>query len=253
MKSARICLSVASKRRDKIPVKLSEIKQQWGAFQFYVVCILLFSVAIYIGFTWGNRDNLEQQKHISQLDQTLGNLKIENDDLTKKLNILGVELEVARLTEKFTNQEIQQGLQRENLLRTDLGFYQQVMAPELKPKGFVIDAFILESSLSAGHFRFELVMMQQEKIKNIINGKIAVTIVGSENGRPKTFALHELMDKKVKPLTFNFKYFQVIKGKLQLPENFEPEKILIHADIYQFKRKRGDLDKSFDWQLTAAE
>jgi hypothetical protein len=35
-----------------------------------------------------------------------------------------------------------------------------------------------------------------------------------------------------------------------LPINFKPEKILVHADIYQFKVKRGTLDKSFDWLLS---
>ena len=234
-------------------MRLSELKQQWGAFQFYVVSILLFSVAIYIGFTWGNKDNLAQQQQISQSNQTLDNLQIENNSLSKKLNILGVELEIARLAEKLTNQEIQQGLLREKVLRTDLGFYQQVMAPELKPQGFVIDTFYLEPGLSAGHFRFELVVMQQEKIKNVVKGNIAVSILGSENGQAKIFSLAELMDETANPLAFSFKYFQVIEGELQLPENFAAEKVLVHADIYQFKRKRGTLDKTFDWQLAVAE
>jgi hypothetical protein len=96
-------------------------------------------------------------------------------------------------------------------------------------------------------------MMQQEKIKNVVHGKITVSIVGSENGRPKIFSLPELMEQKSKPLAFSFKYFQVIEGELQLPDNFKPEKVLVHADIYQYKRKRGTLDKTFDWQLTAAQ
>jgi hypothetical protein len=45
----------------------------------------------------------------------------------------------------------------------------------------------------------------------------------------------------------------VIEGELKMPENFEAEKILVHADIYQFKRKRGILDKSFDWQLALTD
>ena len=234
-------------------MKFSEIKQQWGAFQFYAVCILVFSGAIYFGFTLGNDDNFDQQQQISQLGHTLGNLQTENDDLTKRLNIQGVELEVANLAKTLTRQEIQQGLQRENTLRSELVFYRRIMAPELKPKGFDIDTFHLEASLSTGHFRFELVLMQQEEIKNTITGKIDVTLVGSENGRPKIIPLHELMDKKAKTLNFSFKYFQVIEGELQLPDNFQPEKILIQAEIYQFKRKRGSLDKSFDWPLTLSK
>jgi hypothetical protein len=206
---------------------------------------------MYLGFNWGNASNDEQQSELARINQTLSNLQLENNELTRKLNILSVELEVAQLAEQQIHQEIKQGLQREHELRSDLAFYQQIMAPELAPKGFVIDSFNIEAALSEGEFRFELVLMQQEKIKNTLKGNIQVSLLGSENGKSKRISLASLMPDKGESLKYSFKYFQVIEGQLRLPENFEPEKILVHADIYQFKVKRGTLDKSFDWLLSS--
>ncbi|MFT5674695.1 MAG: hypothetical protein ACI808_000619 [Paraglaciecola sp.] len=231
-------------------MKYSELKRQLGAFQFYIMSVFLLILAIYVGFNWGNTSDDEQQSELARLNQTLSNLQIENNELTKTLNIHGVELEVARLSEQQIHQEIKQGLQREQELRSDLAFYQQIMAPELSPKGFAIESFNIEAALSEREFRFELVLMQQEKIKKTLKGNIKVSLLGSENGKSKRISLASLMPDKGESLKFNFKYFQVIDGQLRLPKNFEPEKILVHADIYQFKVKRGTLDKSFDWLLS---
>ena len=171
--------------------------------------------------------------------------------MSRKLNILGVELEVARLAENLIHEDIKQDLQREQQLRNDLAFYQQIMAPELTQKGFVIDSFNVEAALSENAFRFELVLMQQDKIKNVLKGDIEVSLLGSEDGKSKRLSLASLMPDKGESLKFSFKYFQVIEGQLRLPENFMPEKILVHADIYQFKVKRGTLEKSFDWILSS--
>jgi hypothetical protein len=234
-------------------VRVSELKKRIGAFQFYLLSILLATAMLYIGFSWGNRDNIEQKREIEQFNITLSNLQSENNELTKNLNILGVELEVARIAEQRTKQEIEQGLEREEQLRSDLAFYQQVMAPELEPQGFAIDSFNVEPALSERYFRFELVMMQQEKIKNVIKGNIKVSLQGNENGKLKTISLLKLMSEEAKALKFSFKYFQVIEGELQLPEGFIPEKIIVHADIYQFKRKRGELSKTFDWEISSKQ
>ncbi|MFT4938069.1 MAG: hypothetical protein ACI88A_001092 [Paraglaciecola sp.] len=231
-------------------MKYSEFKRRLGAFKFYVVSILLLILAIYLGFNWGNANKDEQQSELARLSQTLSNLQIENNELTKKLNILGVEIEVAQLAEQQIHQEIKEGLQREQKLRSDLAFYQQIMAPELAQKGFVIESFNIETALSERGVRFELVLMQLEKIKKNLTGNIQVSLLGSENGKSKRISLASLMPDNGESLKFSFKYFQVIEGQLQLPINFKPEKILVHADIYQFKVKRGTLDKSFDWLLS---
>lgn len=234
-------------------MSLTKIKQKIGSFRFYALLLGLLVWIMYVGFKWGNVNYQQQQQEISTLKQTLNNLNLENNQLIKKLNILGVELEVGRAASLTAQNTIQQHLQREVELRREIGFYQKVMAPELSDQGFVIDAFNVEHTLSEGYYRFELVLMQQNAIKSVVKGNVVVLLQGSEEGRPKQISLSSLLDdESTSPLVFSFKYFQVVDGEFRLPVNFKPEKIVVKAEIFQFKRKRGDLERSFEWLIESS-
>ena len=227
----------------------AEIKQRFSAFQFYAVCILAVGLSVYLGVNLGNEQQAQHQQDIATLKQTLANLNQENNRLTKDLNVLGVELEVQRLAAQKAQQTIQQGMDREAELRQELNFYQKVMAPELKQESFVIDAFNIEPTLSEHFYRFDLVLMQQAKVKNVVKGNVDVVIKGSDQGKPKELRLLDLMEEGTTPLAFSFKYFQVLQGQFQLPATFQAEKVEIRTEIYQFRKKRGDLARTFDWQV----
>ena len=231
-------------------VIISELKNKLGAFQFYLILIVMIAVTVYLGFFWGNAHYTQQQIRISTHEKSIQNFKLENEKLTKNLNILGVELEVAKLTQQQHFVEIGKSIDVEKELRTQLAFYQQVMAPELSEQGFLIEGFNLESALSDNSFRFELILMQQNQTKNTLKGNLNVTLIGSENGKAKQYTLDSMLtDHQQKSLTFSFKYFQVIDGEFRLPEGFQPEQVSVHADIFQFKRKKGQLTTVFDWLI----
>lgn len=211
----------------------------------------MIAAILYLGFFWGNTYYTQQQMTISTHEKSIRNLKLENEQLTKNFNILGVELEVAKLTQQQHFVEIGKSVDVENELRTQLAFYQQVMAPELDEQGFLIEGFNLEPALSDNSFRFELVLMQQNKTKNTLKGNLNVTLIGSEKGEAKQYLIDGLLsDQEQKSLTFSFKYFQVIEGEIRLPEDFQPEQVSVHATIFQFRRKKGELTTVFDWTFT---
>ena len=229
---------------------VSESKNKFGAFQFYFILIATITIILYLGFFLGNKHFTQQQMTISIHENSIQNLKLENEQLTKNLNILGVELEVAKLTQQQHFVEIGKSIDVEKDLRTQLAFYQQVMAPELDEQGFLIEGFNLEPSLSEHSFRFELVLMQQNKTKNTLKGNLKVTLIGSEKGKAKQYSIDDLLsDQEQESLTFGFKYFQVIEGEIRLPEDFQPEKVSVHATIFQFRRKKGELITVFDWVI----
>ena len=227
---------------------ISELKKKVGAFQFYFILIVIIAVTLYTGFLWGNAHYTQQKMTVSTHEKSIQNLKFENEQLTKDLNVLGVELEVARLTQQQHFVEIGKSIDVEKDLRTQLAFYQQVMAPELNEKGFLIDGFNLEPALSDNSYRFQLVLMQQNKTNNTLRGNLNVTLIGSEKGKAKQYAMNSMLfDQKRKKLTFGFKYFQVIEGEIKLPVGFQPEQVSVHAAIFKFKRKKGELTTVFDW------
>ena len=212
----------------------------------------MIAAILYLGFFWGNTHYTQQQMTISTHEKSIRNLKLENEQLTKNFNILGVELEVAKLTQQQHFVEIGKSVDVEKELRTQLAFYQQVMAPELDEQGFLIEGFNLEPALSDNSFRFELVLMQQNKTKNTLKGNLDVTLIGSEKGKAKQYSIDGLIsDQEQKSLTFSFKYFQVIEGEIRLPEGFQPEQVSVNATIFQFRRKKGELTTIFDWAFTS--
>lgn len=226
-----------------------DTKKRYGAFKIYLISLAALGLAVYLGYMLGNDLSQAQQAEIDTLNQTVENINKENNQLTKNLNILGVELEVERLASQQAQSNIEEGMVEQAKLREELAFYQKVMAPELNQDGFVIEAFNVAKALSDNTYTFDLVLMQQDKIKTNIKGNLDVTIRGSQSGQVKELRLLDLMPQGSKPLVFSFKYFQVIEGQFQLPVGFEPESIQVSSEVYQFKRKRGDLEISFDWVL----
>ncbi len=231
---------------------VQQLKQHFGAFGFYLAGGILLVGATFLGYKFGYYLADSQLKEIATLKHSLENLNAENNELTRKLNVLGVELEVQRLANQQAQKNIEQGMERESELKRQLGFYQKVMAPELKQEGFVIDAFNVEQTLSDNVYRFDLVLMQQDKIKNVVKGNVDVTLTGSQEGRPKEIRLFDLMLEPSEQLTFSFKYFQVLKGQFTLPQNFRAEKVVVRAEVFQFRKKRGDLEHTFDWYAEAS-
>ncbi len=234
-------------------LSLSELKRRFGAFKFYTMLGLIFIIWGYLGVKLGNVHYDYQREQIDTHLQSIDNLKAENEKLTKSLNILGVELEVANLAQKNAFADIQKGLAREAELQKKVAFYQQVMAPELDEDGFLIDGFHLEPTLSERVYRFELVLIQQKKIKQSLTGNLKITLMGSEQEKSRQYALKDLLiEQDGKGLKFGFKYFQVIQGKMLLPEGFTPEKVSVHASIYQNRRKKGELTTVFDWLMSGS-
>jgi cell division protein FtsB len=236
-------------RRDN-KLNLSELKQRFGAFQLYVVLAAIIALCVFTGFHMGNTFYSAQQNTVATHKQSIQNLTNENNKLTKNLNILGVELEIAKLTQKKAFVEIEQGIQRETELREKIAFYQQVMAPELNQEGFLIDGFNVETSVSDRSYRFELVLIQQNKVKQSLSGTLNINLIGSENGQAKQYGLKSLLVNAEQTLKFGFKYFQVIQDEIKLPNGFVVEKVSVQAKVYQNRRKKGELTTVFDWVLS---
>ncbi len=224
-------------------------KARLGAFRFYLVLCAFVVAGGMIGFGVKSLMVTSEQETLTMLAHSVDNLKAENDSLNRQLNILGVELEVARLANDKNQQLIQQELQSKISLRKQLSFYQKVMAPELEQEGFTIDSFNVASTHSDDYYRFTLVLMQFDKKRDTVKGRINLFVKGSLNGRPIEYNLGDLMASDDKTIDFSFRYFEVLKGEFKLPPGFMPEKVMVKSVLSKAKWGKRNLDRSFDWQL----
>lgn len=224
-----------------------QFKQRVGAMRFYIICLVVLGATAYVGFLLGNLERDSQAAKIRGLEQSLDDLNTDNNAVTKRLNITGVELEVERLAGQNTQLTIKEMLEKNNELRRELSFYQKVMAPELEEEGFTIESLNIEGTNSTNFFRFALVVMQRDKRKNYVKGQARLALLGSLSGKPQRLDLLELASLGDK-VEFSFKYFDVIEGEVVLPEGFVPEKVVVNTQLAEAKWGKGSLQRTFDWQ-----
>ncbi|GAA0363783.1 hypothetical protein GCM10009092_30200 [Bowmanella denitrificans] len=228
-----------------------QLKSKIGAMRFYLLIMALLALVAYLGIRWGNHQYDYQARQIAGLEQSLARVTKENNQLTKSLNILGVELEVERLANQQMQGNLTQNLQKQAEIRRELSFYQKIMAPETQEQGVVVDSLDIEATNSPGYFRFALVLMQKDKRKDLVQGQAQVLIYGSQDGHPATLKLTSLMEDDIEALGFRFRYFEVLEGLFKLPEGFIPQRMEVDCNLS--KPKKGELKRSFEWLLSVSE
>ena len=236
-----------------VDLTLKFLKQRLGAFRYYFFLFACMAGCGYLGYLLKDMQVTMQDNKVAMLEHSVANLKLENEELTKRLNILGIELEVARLANVESEKSIQQGIDEQQALRRELSFYQKVMAPELEQEGFVIDALDILPTNSGGYFRYALTLLQYDKRRERIKGSLQVTLIGSENDKPARYKLTELLSNDSDSLPFSFRYFEILKGEFWLPEGFMPEQVLIESVLSEAKWGKRHLDRSFEWQPVAED
>ena len=187
-------------------------------------------------------------KKIQGLENSVSELNRENHLLTRQLNILGVELEVARLANQASQELMQKSEKHKASLKKELSLYQKVMAPELNQDGFGIDSVKVEATSVTNMYRLSLILVQQNKSKGYVKGSTHLLLKGSLNGKMKEIPLVPLMVEKQTTMSFSFRYFELLDGEFSLPEGFTPEQLVVTSHIRTSKKRSADLVRVFPWQ-----
>ena len=156
-----------------------KVKTSLGAFRFYLLMVCLLSAAVTTGYFYGHSRAAEDSKIIKSLKQSVETLNQENYRLTRQLNILSVDLEVARMANLDIQSDLQVNLGVTSELKKTVSFYQQVMAPELDTDGFEIYSVDVKSRKSRGFFELDVMLMQKQNKGRAMTGTMSFQINGS--------------------------------------------------------------------------
>jgi hypothetical protein len=213
--------------------------------------LLTFSVcAAVIGYATGMAQggfrfsNAEQSRE--RLVDEVEQLRDENRQMSQRL----VNLERGRAVDDQALNQARRtivGLETELAsLQSELVFYKNIMAPSDSSRGLQIDRLNLRDAGETGSYDFMVVLVQRGDNKNYLSGSAEVSVVGQRAGEPESIALNELSeDVESADIKLRFRYFQEVKGRLTLPEDFEPLEVQVMA-----KRDgsgSAQVERTFDW------
>lgn len=124
-------------------------------------------------------------------------------------------------------------------LKKQLSFYQDIVAPGKVHSGVRVPALEVIAGQKPRRYHYSLVLMQGPHHPEIA-GTVKLTVVGKRGEKPVA----------LNPRRFKFRYFENLRGDLQLPAGFTPERI--DVTVTQNGRHSGDrFKRSFDWQVTS--
>lgn len=227
---------------------LSEIPQRLGQTRTVLLLGASLLAMVVFGIFLANTERSQLLKEAGQLQHTVANLQTENEQLHTLTNQLNVKLELAEMRSEQLKLEVVRLEESVFNLQKEKAFYQHVVAPETTQDGFFIDGLELFTTATEGYYKVTMVLLQQQAVSAIVRGELSVSVTGILDSKHRILTSAEDAILPEGEVAYGFKYFQPVTLYLQLPENFLPESLAFSTTVYQYKRRRGDYQRSYNWQ-----
>lgn len=228
------------------------------------VILLLMAAGIAGGmYYFYQRERVTLDAGLERQQEKLEKLRVDNTALQRKIKLL--EKEKAGLQEKISVlergrqvdakayakvDEHLKKLQNDNLsLREELAFYRGIVSSD-DHKGITVQRFVVEREGSTDAYRYSLVLTRNMRSGNVVSGTVNLSISGEMNGRLKQLELKDVSNPVARSLAFEFKHFQRLEGRVQLPRGFVPHRVNIR--VHSPGERASGLEKAFDWPRAAS-
>jgi hypothetical protein len=241
-------------------MKLTQIKlllQTWRI-QLGVIFLLLL-LAGFLGYRFGNWTLFQQQQQLRSQLQQLQTAFEQSERLLaeqrKQADYLTAELAVEKSTVALQQQDLKAEQQKLFDTRKELAFYQKIISPDLQANSLIIDSFSITPASVVGRYRFNLVLIEQDKQKNFAKGQISMTMTGTLQGKNKSLDLLQLAGLNKADRRFSFKHFQIFDQEFKLPEGFTPKQVEVVITVPATRgNKAAKVNKTLLWHdLVAGE
>ena len=214
-----------------------------------MVALFLLLVAGWSLYEYGRQhggyDSAAAIKERDGLLAVIADLEDRNRKLSARIAILQQASEVYRHAYAEVDQTLK-SLQDELLeLREEVAFYRGIVGPADISKGLQIQSFMVRQEGASNVYRYRLILTQYGKNSRSVRGIAKMTVEGVLEGRKRQYALKEVDSRHRPHIKFRFKYFQELKGDMELPAGFVPLRVVLKT-IPQGKGAKAT-EKTFNW------
>ena len=139
--------------------------------------------------------------------------------------------------------------QKENFqLRKDLAFYKGIINVKGEKNSPVIHGMRIKPLTHAQGYRLELILLHITNTDKVFEGMLDVVVEGMQDSAVTRLSLNEISLNQNQNYSVRFRNFQRIENNFILPENFQPQKILVTLSIDD--QDEPGFEKTFEWPVT---
>lgn len=214
------------------------------------LCILLVVVAsCWAVFEYGRKrggfDRVQTKREVETLVEQISILNARIDELMSENAHLASSSEIDSTASKQVSEKLTQ-LNDEMLeLKEELVFYRSLLSPaELEP-GLQILGIQMVKDGSSNAYNYKIVLTQRHNGNQFATGSVNVQVNGLQSGQETQLDLTEVTASSGNAMSFRFKNFQSLEGKLVLPENFQPKDVLV--SVSPTTRGIKQIERNYEW------
>tara|TARA_Y100000296_G_C5117342_1_gene228477 strand:+ start:304 stop:1044 length:741 start_codon:yes stop_codon:yes gene_type:complete len=183
------------------------------------------------GYLYGYFDSYTQMKVLKEengyLKDGLRTSEKTIEDLSQRVAVLEKGGEVDRQAADGFRDTVKDLKDQVSVLEQEVAFYKGIMAPGSADKALRISRIDLDA-ISANQYSYAVMMTQVVDNTNYVQGEVAVNVIGLRSGEQEVIALRDLDDNISElGIPFRFRYFQELKGILNLPDGFTPQQLQV--------------------------
>lgn len=211
-------------------------------------------LAGYVLYEWGRYrggyDGLRADRERRALLDEVDELKRANGRLREEIALLSTSKDVDReayLRVEDTLADMQGQIQKQ---REELAFYRGIVSPTDGTRGLHIQELRVTPGAAESEYRLRLVLvMAAARHDKSVSGNVDLSVEGARNGVPISYPLSELLigESKDAKIGFSFRYFQNFERELQLPEGFEPNRVMV--EVNPKGRSAKVIKQAFEWSV----
>ena len=180
-----------------------------------------------------------------ELTSTNSSLESEKAFLQRRLEESDLLLEVNETAITQLRNRLDQVLLEKSDLEYALTFYENLVegsAGKGPLEMFEFKAFATEAK---DVYEFSILLGQDVQAAKTISGEVEMSIIGSNADRD---SIEFTTENSITgfPLTYKFKYFQDLAGKIRLPIDFKPKRAAI---VVRSSGGRSLVERELDWRL----
>lgn len=191
------------------------------------------------------RGQMEQNQDLKRLWQTNRELEQENEQLQRRVAMLQTNNEIdQQATTELQDQLVE--LQNEVYqLTRELEFYRGIVSSTRDVDGLTVQAMMMEPTRTPEQYRFKLVLTHLAKSDKVVEGTVTIALEGTDNGKPRTLALKDIVSDKTVSLDYRFKHFKRFEGIVDLPSAFKPRRVRVQ--LLPKDSSHARIERVFEW------
>lgn len=167
-----------------------------------------------------------------QLLRDIAGREVDNSVLRNSKMMLRRELEAQK--NSYVEQEKQ------------LDFFRQLMVSDSERSGLDLNDYSLMALSEPGTYLYRFTFVQYAQNHDRLKASLSIAVYGNQGDEEKDYQLHELLFDGDTLGDLDFKFFQVIEGRLRLPEDFAPQGLVLRA--VRDGRNASPWERELEWQ-----